>query len=65
MLLSSISKLIHLSIALSAGIITGILTAERCCVEYRPQLGWVVGIATSMMLWSLIYTLCSESHFGR
>ena len=59
-----LSKIIPLTIAILCGIIAGVLTAEQCCVEYRPRLGWIIGILTMLLLWSLIYTICSESHCG-
>ena len=57
-----ISNIISITTAVLCGIITGVLTAEQCCVEYRPNLGWIVGILTMLTIWSLLYTVCSESH---
>ena len=59
-----ISKTIHVAVAVTFGIIAGVLTAENCCVEYRPRLGLIIGLLTSLTLWSLLFTITSESYCG-
>jgi len=57
-----ISKLFAITVSVTTGIIVGIQTAHECCVEDRPELGWLVGILSTVILGSLLYTLLSESH---
>ena len=60
-LMNLISKLFAVTVSITTGIIVGIQTAHECCVEDRPDLGWLVGILGTVVLGSLLYTLQSES----
>lgn len=58
---NQLPKLIAISGSLTIGITLGIQTPH---VEDRPELGWLVGIISTVVLGSLMFTLLSESHCG-
>jgi len=54
-------KCITITASLIIGITVGIQTSH---VEDRPELGWLVGIVSTVVVGSLMFTLISESHCG-
>ena len=56
-----VGRFLSFSVSIAIGIISGVVVAEQCCVEYRPRLGWLIGILGGVVSWSMIYTVSSES----
>ena len=56
-----ISHVIILIFSLALGIFIGIQTKTQCCIEERTDLGVLIGFASCISCWTLLYVLIEES----
>lgn len=56
-----ISHVIILIFSLVLGIFIGLQTKTRCCIEERTDLGVLIGFASCISCWTLLYVLIEES----